>query len=56
MKAAVEQAKSRPVSPVYPQISEAIFKNVNAALSGSMSPQDALKKADSDITRALSTF
>jgi multiple sugar transport system substrate-binding protein len=56
MKAAVEQAKSRPVSPVYPQISEAIFKNVNAALSGSMSPQDALKKADSDIARALSTF
>ena len=30
----VEQAKSRPVSPVYPQISEAIFKNVNAALVG----------------------
>jgi multiple sugar transport system substrate-binding protein len=56
MKQAVEQAKSRPVSPVYPQISEAIFKNVNAALSGSTSPQDALKKADSDITRALSTF
>jgi multiple sugar transport system substrate-binding protein len=56
MKAAVEQAKSRPVSPVYPQISEAIFKNVNAALSGSTSPADALKKADSDINRALSTF
>jgi multiple sugar transport system substrate-binding protein len=56
MKKAVEQAKSRPVSPVYPQISEAIFKNVNAALSGSTSPEDALKKADSDITRALATF
>jgi multiple sugar transport system substrate-binding protein len=56
MKAAVQQAKSRPVSPVYPQISEAIFKNVNAALSGSTSPQDALKKADTQINRALSTF
>jgi multiple sugar transport system substrate-binding protein len=56
MKQAVEQAKSRPVSPVYPQISEAIFKNVNAALSGSTSPQAALKQADSDINRALSTF
>ena len=56
MKAAVEQAKSRPVSPVYPQISEAIFKNVNNALSGSTSPQDALKTADSQINRALSTF
>ena len=28
----VEQSKSRPVSPVYPQISEAIYKNVNQAL------------------------
>jgi multiple sugar transport system substrate-binding protein len=56
MKQAVEQAKSRPVSPVYPQISEAIFKNVNAALSGSTSAQDALKQADSQINRALATF
>jgi multiple sugar transport system substrate-binding protein len=56
MKQAVEQAKSRPVSPVYPQISEAIFKNVNDALSGSTTPQDALKAADSQINRALSTF
>ena len=32
LRAGVEQAKSRPVSPVYPQISEAIFKNINAAL------------------------
>jgi multiple sugar transport system substrate-binding protein len=46
----------RPVSPVYPQISEAIYKNVNAALSGSMSPQQALKQAQSDITKALQTF
>ena len=33
LKQAIEQAKSRPVSPVYPQISEAIYKNVNEALS-----------------------
>jgi multiple sugar transport system substrate-binding protein len=44
------------VSPVYPQISEAIFKNVNAALSGSTTPEDALKQADSDINQALATF
>jgi multiple sugar transport system substrate-binding protein len=56
LKAAVQQAKSRPVSPVYTQISEAIYKNVNAALSGSASPQDALKKADSQINNALATF
>jgi trehalose/maltose transport system substrate-binding protein len=52
----VAQAHTRPVSPVYPQISQAIYKNVNAALSGSMSPQDALKKAQDDMNRALQTF
>jgi multiple sugar transport system substrate-binding protein len=56
LKQAVAQAKPRPVSPVYPQISQAIYKNVNAALSGQMSPQDALKKADSQINQALKTF
>ncbi len=56
LKEGVENAKSRPVSPVYPQISEAIFKNVNAALSGSTSPEDALKQADTDINNALATF
>ena len=34
LKEAIAQAKSRPVSPVYPQISQAIYKNVNEALSG----------------------
>jgi multiple sugar transport system substrate-binding protein len=53
---ALNQAKSRPVSPVYPQISQAIYKNVNNALAGRASPQDALKKADSQINSALSTF
>src|SRR5919197_3780316 len=51
LRQGVENAKSRPVSPVYPQISEAIFKNVNAALSGATSPQDALKKAAADINK-----
>jgi multiple sugar transport system substrate-binding protein len=53
---ALSQAKARPVSPVYPQISQAIYKNVNDALAGRSSPQDALKKADSQINSALSTF
>jgi multiple sugar transport system substrate-binding protein len=53
---AVANAKPRPNSPVYPQISQAIYKNVNAALSGSVSPQDALKKAQQQITDALASF
>lgn len=53
---AVQQGKPRPVSPVYPQISEAIYKNVYSALQGRMSAAAALKKAQSDIEKALATF
>lgn len=56
LKQAVEQAKSRPVSPVYTQISQAIYKNVNAALSGQMQPQEAVEKANGEIDQALATF
>ena len=56
LKAAVEQSKSRPVSPVYPQISQAIYKNVNEALSGKTSPEDALKQAQTEMEQALETF
>jgi multiple sugar transport system substrate-binding protein len=56
LKQAVAQAKPRPVSPVYTQISSAIYKNVNQALSGQQSPEAALKKADSQINQALETF
>jgi multiple sugar transport system substrate-binding protein len=56
LKQAVAQAKSRPVSPVYPQISAAIYKNVNEALSGSVTPEEALKKGQSQMEQALKTF
>jgi multiple sugar transport system substrate-binding protein len=56
LKQAVEQAKSRPVSPVYSQISQAIYKNVNNALSGSTDPKAALSKAQKDMDNALATF
>ena len=56
LKQAIDQAKSRPVSPVYPQISEAIYKNVNEALSGNVAPEEAIKTAQTQIEQALSTF
>jgi multiple sugar transport system substrate-binding protein len=56
LRQAIEQARARPVSPVYPQISQAIYKNVNAALTGQTSPEDAMKQAQSDIEQALATF
>jgi len=56
LKQAVAQAHARPVSPVYPQISQAIYNNVNDALAGRQSAQDAIKKANDAINKALSTF
>jgi len=56
LKDSVAQAKSRPVSPVYPQISQAIYKNVNEALAGRVSPEDALKTAQEQMQQALETF
>jgi multiple sugar transport system substrate-binding protein len=53
---AVQQAQPRPVSPVYPQISEAIYDNVYSALSSGTSPKSALSKAQSQINKALQTF
>jgi multiple sugar transport system substrate-binding protein len=56
LRDSVAQARSRPVSPVYPQISQAIYKNVNEALAGRVSPEEALKTAQSQMQQALETF
>jgi multiple sugar transport system substrate-binding protein len=53
---AVQNGVSRPVSPVYPQISEAIYKNVYSALSSGTAPKTALANAQSQINSALKTF
>ncbi len=56
LKAAVEQGQARPVSPVYPQITEAIYTNVHDALQGKAEPKAALETMSSDIEKALETF
>ena len=56
LRDAISQAKARPVSPVYPQISQAIYQNVNEALAGRTSPEEALKKAQTEMQSALETF
>jgi multiple sugar transport system substrate-binding protein len=53
---AVQQGKPRPVSPVYPQISQAIYNNVYSALSSGTAPKTALKNMQSQIDKALATF
>ena len=56
LRTAIEQAQPRPVSPVYPQISEAIYNNVYAALQGDMSADEAASKMNEEIQKALETF
>jgi multiple sugar transport system substrate-binding protein len=53
---AVEQARPRPTTPVYPQVSEAIYDNVFAVLQGDMSPDEGASKMNEDIQAALETF
>ncbi|MDD7835179.1 ABC transporter substrate-binding protein [Paenarthrobacter sp. AB444] len=54
--ASVKGAKPRPISPVYPQISQAIYKNVYAVLSGTTSTEDAVKKMADEVAAAKSSF
>jgi multiple sugar transport system substrate-binding protein len=56
LRTAVAQAHARPLSPVYPQISEAIYDNVYAALWSGKSVDAALKDANDKINQALKTF
>jgi multiple sugar transport system substrate-binding protein len=56
LKASVEQGQARPVSPVYSQISEAIYTNVHEALQGNVEPKAALETMTSEIEQALETF
>ena len=56
IRKAIEQARARPVSPVYPQISQAIYDNVNDAIAGRQTPEAAMKRAQQQIEKALQTF
>ena len=56
LRTAIEQAQPRPVSPVYPQISEAVYNNVYDALQGNASPDEAASKMNDEIQKALETF
>ncbi|MGN6126715.1 MAG: ABC transporter substrate-binding protein [Humibacter sp.] len=54
--AIVSQTKliARPAqTPNYPEVSQAIYSNVNGVLAGSLSPQEAIQKANSQINTAV---
>jgi multiple sugar transport system substrate-binding protein len=56
LERAVQQAEPRPVTPVYPQVSQAIYENVYRALTGKTTPENALRQADREIEQALDAF
>jgi multiple sugar transport system substrate-binding protein len=56
LRTAVEQGRPRPVSAVYTQISEAIYKNVYEALGGDASVDDAISSMEDEIQKAIETF
>jgi multiple sugar transport system substrate-binding protein len=53
---AVEQAQARPVSPVYTEISQAIYDNVFDVINGKQSADEATSKMNSEIEDALQRF
>lgn len=56
LRKAVEQADPRPVSPVYPEISEAIYKNVYAAINGEASVDESVQAMNDQVQAALDRF
>jgi multiple sugar transport system substrate-binding protein len=51
--AVVQTARSRPVSPRYPEISDVIRSNVNAVMAGIKTPADAVAEMKSRLARIL---
>ena len=56
LREAVTNAKPRPKSPVYAQISQAINKNVYSVLSGAATADEAVRKMSEEIKAAQKTF
>jgi multiple sugar transport system substrate-binding protein len=56
LRQAITQARPRPVSPVYTQISQAIYENAHDALTGQATPDAAASAMNQEIQRALETF
>ncbi len=53
LKKAIYNARPRPITPSYQKISQAIYTNVNDALTGDITPNEALDTANDAIQQAL---
>ncbi|KAA5838146.1 ABC transporter substrate-binding protein [Saccharopolyspora hirsuta] len=56
LKQSVLSAKPRPKSPVYPQLSRAIYRNVYQVISGQTEVEAGVRKMAEDIRTAQETF
>jgi multiple sugar transport system substrate-binding protein len=56
VKRALEYAVARPILPSYTQVSEALQRSVNAALSGRMEAAAALAQAEKEVKNILRTY
>ncbi len=53
LRDAIRTAKPRPIVPNYQAVSQAISTNVNRALRGALSPEQALRLANDQMQQAL---
>ena len=56
LKKAFESTVSRPNSPYYTQVSEILQRYVNAAISGKIEPNEALKEAQRGIEKIVERY
>ncbi len=56
LREAITQAQPRPVTPLYTQVSQAIYENAHDALTGQATPDAAASAMNQEIQRALETF
>ena len=53
LERALETGRPHPITPHWPEMAEAIADRVHAALTGRMTPRDALAAADRDVAALL---
>jgi multiple sugar transport system substrate-binding protein len=51
-----ENAKARPGLPYYSQISEVLQQNINAILSGTISPEEALTTSEKEVQKIMQSY
>ncbi|RRO19969.1 ABC transporter substrate-binding protein [Saccharopolyspora rhizosphaerae] len=56
LKESLLQAKPRPVSPVYAQVSRAIYNNVYAVISGQTDVESGVREMAADVEKAQETY